>query len=64
MNCDYNPLNKVRIENVRGPMLLKSEPASGSGNPIDHSGQIAAFTWRVGQAPFTEFILLPFGLRK
>ena len=62
MNCDCNPFSKVPIEKVKGPMLLKSESASGSANPIDDSGQIAAFTWRVAQARFTEFIFSSFGL--
>lgn len=62
MNCDYNLFSKVPIENVKGPIWLKSESASGSGNAIDESGQIAAFTWRVAQALFTEFIFSSFGL--
>jgi hypothetical protein len=56
MNCDYGTFNKVPIENVKGPIWLKSESASGSGNTIDDSGQIAAFTWRVAQARFAEFV--------
>jgi hypothetical protein len=64
MNCDYNTFSKVPIENVTGPIWLKSESASGSGNAIDESGQIAAFTWRVAQALFTEFIFSSFGVRK
>jgi hypothetical protein len=62
MNCDYNPFSKVPIENVKGPTLLKSESASESGNTIDDSGQIAAFTWRVAQASFTGFIFSSLGL--
>ena len=62
MNCDYNPLNKVRIENAKAPIRLKSESASGTGNPNDDLGQIAAFTWRVAQARFTEFIFSSVGL--
>lgn len=64
MNCDYNTFSKVPIENVKDPIWLKSESASGSGNTIDESGQIAAFTWRVAQALFTEFIFSSFGVRK
>jgi hypothetical protein len=61
MNCDCNTF-KVQIENVKGPIWLKSESVSASGNTIDESGQIAAFTWRVAQALFTEFIFSSFGL--
>ena len=64
MNCDYNTFGKAHIENVKGPIWLKSESASRSGNPIDDSGQISAFTWKVAQALFTEFIFSSFGLRK
>jgi hypothetical protein len=56
MNCDYGTFNKVPIENVKSPIWLKSESASESGNTIDDSGQIAAFTWRVAQARFAEFV--------
>jgi hypothetical protein len=62
MNCDYNPFSKVSIENVKGPIWLKSESASGSGNAIDDSGQIAAFTWRIARALFIEFVFSSFGL--
>jgi hypothetical protein len=62
MNCDYNPFSKVSIENVKGSMLLKSESAWGSGNTIDDSGQIAAFTWRVAKARFTESIFSSLGM--
>ena len=62
MNCDYNQFSKVPIENVKGPMLLKSESASEGVNTIDVSGQNAPFTWRVAQARFTEFVFPSLGL--
>ena len=62
MICDYNTFSKVPIENIRGPIWLKSESASERVNTIDDSGQIAAFTWSVAQARFTEFIFPSLGL--
>jgi hypothetical protein len=62
MNCDCNRFSKVPIENVKDLIWLKAQSASGSGNAIDESGQIAAFTWRVAQVLFTQFIFSSFGL--
>jgi len=61
MNCDCNTF-KVQIENVKGPIWLKSESVSGSGNTIDESGQIAAFIWTLVQAGFTGFMFPSLGL--